>query len=327
MNKFRVVSAIVLMALILSCINAVAQQRDRNSKDIISLHINRNEDIGLMIQQYSQDMALERMVQEERGLIGTAIDFAANFASSALFSIIDNVKKSRSATWTAPSTKDYFYSGPSFLGAMDPSGIQFNGFELSRNVKSEDGTLSPAFFIRCSLPQEQVGNFMTNTRFTLELDTLAVDLSRIKARYTNRKTVSIEVVIKLIATWIDEGLVVHSNQQLGEFRIALPNLKYNPDKPIVSFSGNKVAGMINGCSFFVPRSFSPYVDGGQYNKCWSPGEFEIQLTIRESTARNKNEASAFVGEYFKKALPESIKSMTQNENIVGPSAVKIIKGY
>ncbi len=321
----------LLLTLIFLSANLYAQNKKEHIKEVISLRITNDEEVGLRVDQSFQERAAIRAADGdgERGLVTTAIDFASNIATKAIFSIMDNVEKSRTSTWRPPVTKDYFYDQPSFLGPMDPSGMQFDGFIMSRDVVGENGKGSSAFYIKCSLPKDQISNFVANSRFSLQLDTLAIDLSKVKAKYTSKKRISMEITVKFVSTWLDSDLVIHENQEFGEFRICMPNMKYDPENPVVTFSKAKgeTSGLISGTCFFIPRSYSVYVDEGQYNPCWSAGEFEMHLTIKETTSKVKSESAEYMEEFFKKALPSSISGIATNSNIVGPAMVKIIKDY
>ena len=161
----------------------------------------------------------------------------------------------------------------------------------------------------------------------MQLDSLAIDLSKVKAEYTFKKRISIEIDIEIKATWIDDAMSVHKDQELGLFRISLPNMKYDKDNPIVTFGGDKAKKLLNGFCFFIPRSHGAFVNAGKYQECWSAGEFEVQMTVKESTSVPKKAGATYAYEYLQKVLPGSLSQITVNENIVGPGVVKIIKGY
>lgn len=312
--------AIVLAASLLH-IN-VSGQENRPQEEIC-LQVKNTDRMSLAIGESSALLARSM----HRGFMSTAIDFAANFASRAIFSAFDNAQKKKTAQWSTPAVKDYFYEGPSQYGALDPSGMKFSGIYMSRDMIAAD--TSSVFHLECSVPSdpESVASFITNSRFSMELDSLAIDLSKVKARYGRKKRISIEIDITITATWIDDAMNIHKDQELGLFRISLPNLKFDERNPVVSFGGEKAANMLNGFCFFVPRSHGAFISNGKYQECWSAGEFEIQVTIKESTAGARKAGASYAYEYLQKALPGSISQMAVNENIVGPGVVKIIKGY
>ncbi len=325
---------IVAASLLLASMSAFAQAGDSPRKEEIMLQIRQDPAVPYYVDECMS--GISELKNGQRGLLGTAVDFVANLSSKALFSIFDKVKASRVSEWKVPVTKDYFYNSVSFLGPYDPSGLQFRGIQMSRNMVQDDSRNS-VFHLECSMPTDSVSltNFLANSRFVLELDSLAIDLSKVKARYTAKKKISIEIDIAFKATWVDESLTVHKDQELGMFRISLPSLKYDPSNPVRTFG--KADGVhINGVCFFIPRSYAAYVEDveyepgmfrREYRNFWSAAEFEVGMTVKESTAKPRSAGSEFTYEYFQKALPNSLQQIATNQKIVGPAVVNVIKNY
>lgn len=314
-------SLIIILLLASLCYSAAGQ--DIRTVETISLRVKNDPEMSLAISESSS--ILQNSMH--RGLVSTAIDFAANLASRAIFSAFDNISSKRKVEWKTPAVKDYFYDSPSALGALDPTGMRFSGILMSRDMIAAD--TSSVFHLECSVPSDNqsVINYITNSRFEMQLDSLAIDLSKVKAEYTFKKRISIEIDIEIKATWIDDAMSVHKDQELGLFRISLPNMKYDKDNPIVTFGGDKAKKLLNGFCFFIPRSHGAFVNAGKYQECWSAGEFEVQMTVKESTSVPKKAGATYAYEYLQKVLPGSLSQITVNENIVGPGVVKIIKGY
>ena len=314
---------IFIASLLLICICHSMTGQEAKTTEEISLRVKNDPEMSLAIGKTSS--ILHKSMH--RGFVSTAVDLAANLASRAIFSAFDNISAKRQVEWKTPVVKDYFYDSPSTFGALDPTGMRFSGILMSREMIASD--TSSVFHLECSVPSDDrsVTNYITNSRFEMRLDSLAIDLSKVKARYTSRKRISIQIDIAIRATWIDDAMNIHSDQELGLFRISLPNMRYDPKKPIVTFGGEQARKMLNGFCFFIPRSHGAFVSGGKYQECWSAGEFEVQMTIRESTAVPKKAGATYAYEYLQKALPGSLSSISVNENIVGPGVVKIIKGY
>ncbi len=322
---------ICIYGLLLAALPAVvfAQPQRGNLREEIQLQIKRDGQLGQRVRQYQQKMAMvsNEGDEQQRGLISTAIGLSASYATKALVSIAERREKNRTSEWTAPATRDYFYETPSFLGALDPSGLQFKGFSLSRTVIAPaDTARHEVFYIECSMPEEQIGDYITNSRFSLQLDTLAIDLSRIKAKYSRKKRISIQIGIKVQATWIDEQMAVHKESELGEFHINLSQLQYDPKQPIASFSGKNATNLLSGSCFFVPRSYGAFVDAGSYKTCWSKGEFDILVSVKEVTG-GKRKGGNFIVEYLQQAIPAAVKDMSANKQIIGVKTVKLISTY
>lgn len=305
-----------------------------NAQEKIELCIIQGKELANIVDNSQMALELARVKhqdEEQRGIVGEAINFAANVATRAITSIIDNAQSSRTVEWTAPTTKDYFYNTVSYLGPLDPSGLQFSGFTMRRQYcedgKEDDG--KSAMFLKCSIPSENMSNFITNSRFTMKVDTLAIDLSKVRAKYTSKKKISVEITVRMFSTWLDRDLTIHQDQQLGEFKICLRNLKYDPERPLKTYNSEEAKNFITGFCFFIPRSYGAYTVSDSYNECWSQGEFSIIVSVKESTAKkvSKSKTSQYALEYFQSALPTTLKNIASNKEIMGPKVVEIISKY
>lgn len=321
---------VILAALFCSIAGLHAQEK-------VMLQIKQNEMLSYDISQRMADISELKNAEEQRGLLNTALDFVTNLSSRALFSALDGIKESRIHEWRVPVAKDFFYNSISFLGPYDPTGMQFSGIKVTKESIRSGGS-NGLFHLECSMPTDSMSlsNFLASSRFTLKIDTLAIDLSKVKARYTRKNRISIDVDICFKATWMDSDLETHKDQEMGSFRISLPDLAYDPKNPIKTFNGETAANLISGSCFFIPRSYAAYVENvitedaieQKYRHYWSPGEFEVSITVKESTAgRKRGEHAAYAYEYLQKALPGSLQNIATNENIVGPGVVNIIKQY
>ena len=308
---------ISLLLGLIACLPALAQQEK------VSVNILRSQEMPLLMERSQRELALE---QESRGLLAMGIDVAAQLGTKALTAVIAKAKGQYSNEWKAPVCRDHFYGTPSLSGPLDPTGLQFSGLSLSRDVTNPDGSVSRALFFSCSLPSDNLTDFITNHRFTLQLDTLSVDLSKIHAKYKADKHVSLEINIVIKATWMDQNLIIQQDQQLGAFRILLPGLKYDKDAPVYAIGGPAVADKISGYSFFVPRSYSAFKSGDKYVPCWGTGEFEIEVSVKEVTGK-AGVVTEYLYDVLGKNLPQAISSLVTNKQIVGAGVAEVIKTY
>lgn len=309
------------LLLFLFCVQFAFAQK----KEQIIVSIERDQSLPAMIDRSQRSLAIES--EGGRGVVSLGVGMAANLGTRALFQLIDNGKNRHFAEWTAPAGKDFFYDGPSFLGPLDLSGLHFHGITLRREVMDADGHPENALLVSCSIPEDRLEQYVTSRRFELQVDTLAIDLSKVKARYTAKKKIDIQISIQIRATWMDQSLGIHQDQQLGCFNICLSNLKYQPAQPVITYSAEQARNLISGSCFFVPRSYGAYVGGGEYKNCWSAGEFEAILSVKEATGKKSGKNVEFVHDYLQKSLPTVIEQMATNEKLVGSSVVEIIKSY
>lgn len=315
---------VISLILLFSFFHSFSQPKNIIGKEEIKLEIKRDLDLPEVVNRYQQRIAINQS-EDNRGAISSLIGVSASLATQAIVSMIEKSQKQRSSEWSSPITRDYFYASPSFFGPMDPTGMQFQGFKLSRTATSrETGETSKNFYLECSIDESKIEDFLLNSRFSLKLDTLYIDMSSIKAKYTKSKRAQVNIEISIMSTWMDQNLSLHKNEILGVFNISLGNIKYDKESPIVSFGkGNE--DMITGACFFVPRSYGAYLNGGEYKPCWGKGEFDVKVSIKEVT-KNKPTGKTAI-EYVSKGLPEIIKSISTNKVIVGAEASTIIQTY
>ena len=325
----------ILLTVILTGCTLISLYAQK-SEEKIMLQIKQDEMLSADISKCMDDIAEMKNNEGERGLLSTALDFVTNISTRALFSALDGIKESRIHEWKVPVAKDYFYNSLSFLGPYDPTGMHFSGIKMTKESIGDGGT-DGLFHLECSMPDDSVSlrNFLASSRFTMIIDTLAIDLSKVNAKYTASRRISIDINIEFKATWMDSNLTVHQDQNMGMFRISLPGMKYDPADPVKTFNAEEASRLISGSCFFIPRSYAAYVETvfenntlkQEYRHYWSPGEFEVCITIRESTARKKGKHADYAYEYLQKALPGSLQNIATNENIVGSGVVNIIRKY
>ena len=318
MHIFRyILPAVLLLSIPLS---ARAQKQER-----ITLSINRNETLPAKLERTQR--TLEAESKGSRGLVSLGIGLASNVGTRALFQLIDKADARHSASWSVPEGRGYFYESPSFLGPMDPTGMHFSGITLLREEHDSESNMGTAMLVKLSLPEDRLDEYVTSRRFDLQIDTLMVDLSRVKARYTGKKVISIQISIGIRATWMDEKMDIHKNQELGVFNICLQNLKYVPEQPVVAYSAEQAKNLISGSCFFIPRSYSAFVYGSEYKDCWSAGEFEVTIQVTENAGNKKSKNAEYVRQYLENALPGAVQQLLTNEQLAGSMVVNVVKNY
>ena len=292
-------------------------------KETVTVNIKNSKEMPLLLERAQNELAVEK---EGRGLLSTGVSLAVQLGSRALAAAFTKLKNQYNFEWQAPVCRESFYNAPSFLGALDPSGLQFNGVTVTRYITNASGQDNQAFLLSCSVPHESIQEFITNHRFIMQIDTLMIDLSQIRAKYTLKKRVSIQIDLTFTATWMDDNTSTHNKQELGMFRINIPSLHYDKEAPIVSFGREQTGNMISGYCFFIPRSYSAFKSGENYMPCWSAGEFEVAVTVRESTS-TISKGMDFFYDSVSQSLPNALGAMVTNKDIVGESVAEIIKTY
>ncbi len=283
-----------LAAIIISGTNLHAQKKGTDEK--ISLEIIHNTKIhDELAKIQTQENSDERFFLfplvdlAYNMLVGKAIDGTQNKVKNQL----DKSKQKYASEWTASVSKDYFYSKISSTGHLDPSGMQFEGIKATRLINKVD----TALYFSCYIDTASFRDIIKNSRFTLALDTLKIDLSKTRAKLPKNKTFNLDVEVKILASWINHIAQYFKDQEMGSFNMTLSNIKYNPKDPIHIYTGNDEKSKLKGSCFMIPRSCIGYVDNkGAYENRWGQGEYAIVITVKEKTDY-KNIAKDFFDEY------------------------------
>ena len=203
--------------------------------------------------------------------------------------------------------KDDFYCTPSIKGALDPSNIKFKGFGCRNYVECVDDSTKgrEIFRVYCRLRTDSIGiaAIVNHSKFLVELDTLMFDPYHCSLPYdtvtkgrimpfdfAKRKDLTFQLNVKVYSSWINEAIMVTTDQLLGEFNItALINEEHLDGDTVFVYSRAKDAQLlkdgivsVTGDCFLVPRSFTGTLDGSTAGRAWGTGEYRVEMTVTES---------------------------------------------
>lgn len=205
--------------------------------------------------------------------------------------------------------KDDFYCLPSTKGALDPSNIKFKGFGCRSYKECTDDSLRgkgrEEFRVYCKLRTDSMGiaSIVNHSKFLVEIDTLMFDPFYCMLPYDSitrgqimpfdfdkRKDLTFQLNVKVYSSWINEAIMVTTDQLLGEFCIKADIKKENLYKDsIFVYSGardslllkNRIVSVTGDC-FLVPRSFTGTPDGTTASRAWGTGEYRVEMTVTET---------------------------------------------
>ena len=245
---------------------------------------------------------------------GRVVNVAVNYA-------VDNVRSKR-GKWEKAVNKEcrfskdlkmlseihHFYKEVSNIGPMDPTGMIFDGFSCSQDIKVGDKTQN-VFKVICKVRTDSLGiqSMASDSRFLLYVDEVAfnpylcdipndslqnVDL-RIPFDFEKRKDLRLKIRATISSTWMNQILQITRDQVLGTFDIDISidpkyietdnsgasvfRYKYASDNP-----ANRLV-RVNGDSFIVPRS---YVASKTDGDIWGMGQYKVDLVVSESCSIN-----------------------------------------
>ena len=205
--------------------------------------------------------------------------------------------------------KDDFYCLPSTKGALDPSNMKFKGFGCRGYKECTDDSLRgkgrEEFRVYCRLRTDSTGiaSIVNHSKFLVEVDTLMFDpfycmlpydtITRgqiIPFDFEKRKNLTFQLNVKVYSSWINEAIMITTDQLLGEFCIKASINKENLNgDSIFVYSGARDSLLlkegivsVTGDCFLVPRSFTGTPDGTTAGRAWGTGEYRVEMTVTET---------------------------------------------
>ena len=237
----------------------------------------------------------------------------ASALASVTFATIVNAIKGRKEEWKKTVDKessyekkivmleniDDFYSTVSDAGALDPSGMSFNGFACLQQRGGDT-----VFYVACHLDTSDfaIGRILKHSKFQLQLDSLVFNpllcnlpndntrsfSERKKFSFEERGSLFFAIDMDITSSWINQAVQIHSDVKLGNFSIRVPITETSLDddgvfRYALGRDDNKVDCSVIGDCFIVPRSYIGVRDeDGIYHDAWGTGQYKVTMTIKET---------------------------------------------
>lgn len=237
----------------------------------------------------------------------------ASALASVTFSTIVNAIKGRKEEWKKAVEQesmyekkivmleniDDFYSTVSDAGALDPSGMSFNGFSCLQKRGADT-----VFYVACHLDTSDyaIGRILKHSKFQLQLDSLVFNpllcnlpndntrsfSERKKFSFEERGSLSFAIDMDITSSWINQAVQIHNDIKLGSFAIRVPITETSLDNDgifryVLGGDDNKVECSVVGDCFIVPRSYIGVRDeNGIYHDAWGTGQYKVTMTIKET---------------------------------------------
>ena len=239
-----------------------------------------------------------------------------------------------------------FYTETSEYGALDPSGLNFDGIRIKGKRNGKE-----VLYMSCSIDRSKLDHLFHHSKFNLVLDTIAFyplnchlpnqNANGIKATtegnvvrpgeggngfsFKERDNLRVGIDFSLYSSWINEAVQVHKDVELGNFKF---NINIPDNDTVFIYSRRDVldkAGSmegeereeylkknligVEGDSFIVPRSFMP-LPGGKPN--WGTGEYNMVVKVSEKCGFIND---SYKGRHWKKDY-NAIRKMQKRGNEV-----------
>lgn len=184
-----------------------------------------------------------------------------------------------------------FYTSGSDLGALDPTGIQFNGIGCLAMVGQDT-----SFYVSCHLNREKLNRLVDHSKFELTLDTIIIDPYHshlpntalpLSFSFAERKIFNFSLNIQILSSWMDFTPSMHNDEKLGEFslQVTVDSSAVNKDGKFVYIrpTEGESAYEIKGESFIVPRSYMQFKDEHDaLVEHFGTGQYSVNVIIEES---------------------------------------------
>ena len=194
---------------------------------------------------------------------------------------------------------DDFYSNVSDAGALDPSGMSFNGFAC---LQQRGGDTILYVVCRLDTTETALSRILFHSKFQLQLDTLIFnpqlcnlpnDNSRCFSErkpfsFEERENISLSIDMSITSSWINQAIQVYNDVHLGDFSIKVPIYKGSLDSDsvfryIAGKPSNAGFCQVTGDCFIVPRSYMGVRDSrGIYHDAWGTGQYKVTMTVKET---------------------------------------------
>ena len=260
----------------------------------------------------------------------------ASALASVTFTTIVNAIKGRKEEWKKAVDKENtyekkivmlenidFYSTVSDAGALDPSGMSFNGFACFQQRGGDT-----VFYIACHLDTSDyaIGRILKHSKFQLQLDTLVFNpllcnlpndntrafSERNKFSFKERGTLFFTIDMDITSSWINQAVQVHNDVKLGSFAIRVPITENSLDadgifRYALGREDNKVDCSVIGDCFIVPRSYIGVRDeNGNYHDAWGTGQYKVTMVIKETCGISDDFQKHWKADWKKRPKPSTL---------------------
>lgn len=283
-------------------------------------NLRKGEKVSLRIHEDANYLALNKLRYqpvpefEARGTEnrGVGVGQVISLAILGVNKLIELDKSAFTATYGQSLNELFFYDQISKKGHLDPTGMQFKGFDIVRTIKI-DKQDTTAFFASIELDNSNPYEVLNSSVFRLRIKDFKLRYSRAKASDTRwyapwswgnanqDDKMNMDIDIKFITSYATSDGAMHHNVEIGHFTLNLRDMPLNPkDKNYETYYKNLINQRLGGYSFLVPRSYGHALsETGELEEAYSQGNYRIEINVKE-TGKEK---------YIKKILAENSTSI------------------
>jgi hypothetical protein len=289
-NRYSIVSLIAVASIVLLPACASYKYSNKRKKEQIIVKVNENVN-GIIRANDIVPQVDPSMSQGSRGLMIDAI----SMATDGIKSLIDMDKKKCSASYSSSKQQLYFYNYISDKGAVDPTGIQFEGIEIIRLAQVASNKVDTALYLRLVVDTQNPQEIINNSIFKMKVDSLRFNYAKAKIPsfrwylpwtifYLNQNKINLDVELNFMASWMYQNGTSARSSSIGSFALNLRDIPLNTQSnEYKKFYADIKSRPLSGYSFLVPRSYGHYLtEQGETKECFGQGGYDIVINMNES---------------------------------------------
>lgn len=184
-----------------------------------------------------------------------------------------------------------FYAHGSDQGALDPTGLQFNGIGCLATVGNDT-----SFYVSCHLNRQKLDRIRNHSKFELVVDTIIINPYHshlpnsplpLTFSFAERKTFNFKMNIQIQSSWMDFTPALHKDEVLGDFVLNVPidstDVNERGSFVYIRANGEQPRYELIGESFIVPRSYMQIPnDANELVDHFGTGQYSLNVTVEES---------------------------------------------
>jgi hypothetical protein len=280
---------------------------------------------GYLQEQKIKDFPDKDDPTRSAALIGQAISLAITAANQ----VIAAEQKKYTVEYRRKVDHIYFYDQVSNKGVFDPTGMQFDGFEIINEVmlgkgknKYKDTAMHMSFEVDIDNPYTIINNSVFHLKLK-EIEFNYTNAKMAKTRWYNPlswgqknldELLNVDVELVLKTTYVTQDGRMLKDEVIGTFLFPIRNMPMNPEHPnYQKFREDLIGRHMQGFSFLIPRSIGHRIaEKGLLEQIYSQGRFSMEIRVRES-GRDK-----FVERTFYENSGSMFKSLEKSAKDVVP---------
>lgn len=233
---------------------------------------------------------------QSRGLVTASLMVeGVNYAIQGVRQLIEKSNEAYSTEYMAAVSNLKFYAVNSDRGALDPYGLQLEGFVLTRTFVDEHGQEKEAFRMHISLQEERFPDLLQNAKYYLKLDSALFNCAGVKINkrdwylpwtwfIRSHPFIDMDVYLDILVNWIDDKGQIHSGVPYGSFVLPLRKIPLEAtelDKELFARSLRNTE--LQGSAYTAPRSSVFCQDQNGLKPCFGRGDVACIARVIESS--------------------------------------------